>query len=119
GVWVTGTAEYVLAGQCARCLADIAFASEVGFEELFLYPGTEALEADVSRIDAENIDIMPLLHDQIVLELPFSPICQPGCAGLCQECGVNLNEHLDHKHEAPIDPRWEALARFDQAPVKE
>jgi uncharacterized protein len=31
------------------------------------------------------------------------------CAGLCPECGANLNEELGHAHESAPDPRWAKL----------
>jgi len=50
-----------------------------------------------------------LLRDEVVLDLPFQPLCREDCAGLCTVCGVNLNDHPDHEHEVVGDPRWEAL----------
>jgi uncharacterized protein len=29
--------------------------------------------------------------------------------GLCVECGANLNDDPDHRHEAAVDHRWEVL----------
>jgi uncharacterized protein len=44
-----------------------------------------------------------------VLDLPFQPLCRDDCAGLCVECGANLNENPNHRHESDLDPRWAAL----------
>ncbi|HEX8086917.1 MAG TPA: YceD family protein [Solirubrobacteraceae bacterium] len=30
------------------------------------------------------------------------------CAGLCPQCGENLNDH-PHEHERAPDPRWSKL----------
>ena len=35
----------------------------------------------------------------------------PDCAGLCAECGANLNEDPDHAHERGARPRWAKLSR--------
>jgi uncharacterized protein len=45
----------------------------------------------------------------VVLSLPFQPVCQEDCLGLCPECGVRLLDNPGHEHEAPVDPRWAAL----------
>lgn len=55
------------------------------------------------------IDLEPILRDAVVLELPFTPLCRPDCAGLCPECGADLNRDPDHGHAEPIDPRWAGL----------
>jgi uncharacterized protein len=41
--------------------------------------------------------------------LPFQPLCRDDCAGLCVECGANLNDDPGHRHQTAPDPRWEAL----------
>lgn len=51
-------------------------------------------------------------HDAITLALPERLLCRPDCLGLCEVCGVNLNE-VDppgsHGHERPPDPRFAKL----------
>jgi uncharacterized metal-binding protein YceD (DUF177 family) len=32
------------------------------------------------------------LREYLILATPQHPLCQESCAGLCQVCGVNLNE---------------------------
>ena len=60
------------------------------------------------------VDLEPLLRDAVVLALPFQPLCRPDCPGLCAECGARLSDDPDHRHEAPVDPRWAALAELQQ-----
>lgn len=109
GVLVTGTATVELRGQCVRCLEDISTTMEVDIQELFVHPESEAEEDEASRLEGDLLDLEPLLRDGVVLDLPFQPLCREDCQGLCVDCGVNLNEHPDHTHEAPLDPRWEKL----------
>lgn len=112
GVLVTGTAQAELAGECARCLDPIEDDIVARFQELFVYDDSEADEEDegVSRLEADLVDLEPLLRDAVVLALPFQPLCMEDCPGLCVECGANLKDDPDHSHEAPIDPRWAGLA---------
>jgi len=54
------------------------------------------------------LDLEPVVHDAVVLELPLQPVCDEDCPGLCAECGVRLLDDPDHAHET-VDPRWAAL----------
>jgi len=119
GVLVTGTARAVVEGECARCLEPIREDIEVTFQELFVYDDTRQGERDDSEEDDETskleddlLDLEVLLRDAVVLALPFQPLCQPDCPGLCPECGVRLIDEPDHAHEAAIDPRWAALGEL-------
>ncbi len=109
GVLVSGTATVTVTGECVRCLRDISEELEIDLQELFVYPGNEATEDEVSRMEGDLIDLEPLLRDDVVLALPFQPSCQKDCAGLCSVCGVNLNEDPAHRHGLPTDSRWDAL----------
>lgn len=115
GVLVTGTAYADLVGECGRCLEPITDEFEVRFQELYVYDdeaGTESddEDSDVSRTEGDLLDLEPALRDAVVLALPFQPLCQDDCPGLCTECGARLADDPDHTHEAPIDPRWAGLA---------
>lgn len=109
GVLVTGTAKVRLSGNCARCLDEISRTEEVDLQELFCYPGKELDDAEALRIEGELIDLEPVLRDAVVLDLPFTPLCRPDCAGLCPDCGANLNRDPDHGHAESTDPRWAGL----------
>ncbi|WP_026926580.1 YceD family protein [Granulicoccus phenolivorans] len=110
GVLVTGVARAQLTGECGRCLRPIEDDLEIDLQELFLYPDTELDDEEASRIVAEQLDLEPLVRDQVVLELPFMPLCRPDCAGLCPQCGADLNDDPEHSHGDPVDPRWGDLA---------
>ncbi|ACY14436.1 YceD family protein [Haliangium ochraceum] len=65
-------------------------------------------DIDLYGYEGESIDLTPLFHDQVVLAVPFAPLCHEDCKGLCPQCGVDRNrETCDCK--PPIDPRWVAL----------
>ena len=119
GVLVTGTARAVVEGECTRCLEPIHDEVEVTFQELFVYDDTrhgvrdDSDEDDeTSRLEDDLLDLEPLLRDAVVLALPFQPLCQPDCPGLCPECGARLADDPDHGHDEPVDPRWAALAEL-------
>jgi uncharacterized protein len=117
GVLVTGTAQVVVEGECARCLEPIRDELGVTFQELYEYDDTRHRERgdseeddETSRLEDDLLDLEPLLREAVVLALPFQPLCEDDCPGLCTECGARLKDDPDHAHEEPIDPRWAALA---------
>ena len=116
GVLVTGTASAELAGECARCLEPIDDEVDVRFQELFVYDDQDYSSEDdeVSKLEDDLLDLEPLLRDAVVLALPFQPLCEDDCPGLCPECGARLKDDPDHAHEEPIDPRWAGLAALQQ-----
>ncbi len=123
GVLVTGTAVVSLSGECVRCLVGISDELEIDVQELFTYSESDASEDEASRMEGELIDLEPVLRDQVVLDLPFQPVCKADCAGLCSICGANLNDEPDHTHGDELDPRWAALAGLrsgtDESPGSE
>ena len=119
GVLVTGVATASLEGECVRCLEPIRDEIEVTFQELYVYDDQAAADDgaqddEVRRLESDLLDLEPLLRDAVVLALPFQPLCQEDCPGLCVECGARLADDPDHTHEAPVDPRWAGLAALQQ-----
>ncbi len=119
GVLVSGTASAALAGECARCLDPIEDDVTIDIQELYLYgePGGgnddgDDEDDDVSRTEGDLIDLEPVLRDAVVLALPFQPLCQDDCPGLCTECGARLADDPGHRHDEAVDPRWAALGEL-------
>ncbi len=113
GILVSADIDGTATGECGRCLIDIEQAVQVEIQELFAYSSDEAFEYEVHE---DTIDLEPVIRDAVVLSLPFQPVCQEDCLGLCPQCGVRLLDNPGHEHENPVDPRWAALgslAAFD------
>ena len=118
GVLVSGTVRGRASGECVRCLDVIDQEVEVDVQELFTYP--ERVRAAEVEVDDEDevrelvgdlIDFEPALRDAVVPALPFQPVCQADCPGLCSECGARLADDPGHAHDV-VDPRWSALTRM-------
>ena len=105
GVSVTGTVRAPWAGECRRCLAPASGTLEVPVRELYTEDGDG--EETYPLVD-DVVDLEPLAHDAVLLELPVAPLCRPDCLGLCPSCGANRNEETC-TCEPPADPRWAAL----------
>ena len=49
-------------------------------------------ELDSYPIKDNQIDLLPVLRENLILATPLQTLCRESCSGLCQECGSNLNE---------------------------
>jgi len=38
------------------------------------------------------VNLGPDIREEIILDYPLKPLCNPDCKGLCPRCGKNLNE---------------------------
>lgn len=113
GVLVSGTVSATLTGECSRCLTSFSEPIEVDITELFAYPDslTEATteEDEVGRVMGDTVDLEQPIIDAVGLDLPFSPLCQDDCPGLCATCGVAMATAEPGHHHDEIDPRWAKL----------
>ncbi|GAA1279865.1 YceD family protein [Pseudonocardia aurantiaca] len=113
GVYISGTVQAALTGECARCLDELTDEVEVEVSELFAYPDSVTDETtdedELPRVVDEMVDVEQTVRDAVVLALPLAPLCRPDCPGLCPECGEKRADLApDHGHET-LDPRWAAL----------
>ena len=65
-------------------------------------------DLDVFPFDGETIDLEPLFREQFVLAIPYAPLHDEACKGLCPQCGINRNS-ATCSCEKPIDPRLAPL----------
>jgi uncharacterized protein len=49
-------------------------------------------DLELSVYQGEEVDLSPLIREQVLLALVDRPLCREDCRGLCPRCGVNLNE---------------------------
>ena len=60
-------------------------------------------EMDVIFYGGDSIDLSEEIAQQIIMALPYKPLCQETCKGLCSQCGINLNHgscQCDHQDES-------------------
>jgi uncharacterized protein len=96
-----------LTGPCMRCLEPAQPRVEVDAREVDQPGGGEELRSPY--VDGEDLDLGAWARDAYALALPSQVVCRDECAGLCPECGANLNDQPDHAHEREPDPRWAKL----------
>jgi uncharacterized protein len=113
GVYLSGTAQVQLTGECSRCLDPVHDELEIRIGELFAYPDSATEETtdsdEIPRLVDERIDLTQIVRDAVVTDLPMAPLCRGDCPGLCSDCGERWADlPADHAHET-LDPRWAAL----------
>jgi len=99
--------DYLLRGElvgnleapCARCLEPARVHVDVPMTITFVAAANEEVDVDEEE-DADpdmvtfkggEIDLSDELRDALVLAIPFNPLCDEGCRGLCPLCGGNRN----------------------------
>ncbi len=107
GIVATGRVAAPWEAECRRCLATVHGRVEADLRELFR-AGADA-DGEAFPIEGEQLDLAPPVRLALTLDLPLAPVCRDACAGLCPECGADLNEGPCIRHAARVDPRWEAL----------
>jgi uncharacterized protein len=121
GILARGRVTAPLRRICARCLDPYVEEVTVPIEEEFLpsvdpVSGAMAVtdeEPEAQRIDEHNeLDLGPVVRDELSLTEPMHPLCSPDCPGLCAVCGVRLISGPHDHEDEEIDPRLAPLARL-------
>jgi uncharacterized protein len=98
-----------LVGPCVRCLTDAGVSLDVRAREYQATSPGEAEELTSPYLVDDRLDLSAWARDAVALSLPDKILCRADCAGLCPECGRDLNVE-PHEHEQQVtDPRWGAL----------
>ena len=117
GILVSGPLRGPLTLTCARCLTEFEGGFELEVQELFVAPGREVGQDDYEVSADGVIDLEPLVRDNVLPALPFSPLHAADCQGLCERCGGNRNLGECTCTDEPVDARWAALdGLFADAP---
>lgn len=114
-----GNLKALVSRPCDRCLSEISVPLDLALDLLYTPAETgrgrsgeiELQERDLDFAVYENdqIDLDEMVIEQLELSLPSRVLCREDCLGICPQCGADLNvEKCDCN--APIDPRWQALA---------
>jgi uncharacterized protein len=102
---VSGLVAIDVLMECSRCLAEISSRLSRGFTLRFSKEipqdlhgsDTQEVELTADQIGliffrGDEIDFKDTVQEQVVLALPYKPLCHEACKGLCPRCGVDLNK---------------------------
>jgi uncharacterized protein len=118
GLRARGTVRAPWHGVCRRCSKEIDGELVIPVAERFVADPTD--DDDAYAVDGDVVDLLPLVHDAVLLELPIAPLCAMECRGLCPSCGVDRNT-ATCTCAPESDPRWATLdaLRIDARPLSE
>ena len=95
GILATGLVRATAVGVCDRCLDPATFEVAGEIEEYYLFEepdDPEAFEDGYELIGEDRIvDLAGPIYDAVLIDTPFTVLCDPDCKGLCPSCGANLN----------------------------
>lgn len=114
GVLVQGELTMEVETECTRCLTPFFEPVTIELKDTIGLPGASLTPERPVRIHEDGwVDLTPLVREYAWLGLPTSPLCSPGCKGLCPECGGNRNTGECTCADVPsIDPRWAVLQQL-------
>ena len=103
-VRVSGCASARVSLVCSRCL--VTYPDELNSSFTIFYRRASAddineddeielNEQDLvsASYNGEEIDFTHEIQEQLAMEIHLKPLCGEGCKGLCQVCGVDLNQN--------------------------
>jgi uncharacterized protein len=99
-------------GPCYRCLEEAELIEQISASEYEDADPDADDELKTPYLEGGRLELSAWARDAIALSLPETVVCRPDCAGLCPECGRDLNKepHV-HEHDE-TDPRWSELEKL-------
>lgn len=118
GILVKATLHIEAEVTCSRCLIPFSCPLTLDFEEEY-FPTVDVTggtplplpdEPGCFTIDEHHIlDLTEAVCQYALLANPMKPLCRDNCAGLCPNCGHNLNLGPCNCPPQGEDPRWSKL----------
>ncbi|MFZ5998837.1 MAG: YceD family protein [Nitrospirota bacterium] len=120
-VLVKGTVDADVELQCSRCLK--GFTMHIQSPLNVVYDPAEMIsreenyklasdELDTGFYRQDELDTDELLHEQLLLNIPMKPLCDPECKGICPRCGTDLNVSGCTCEIKEIDSRLKVLEQL-------
>jgi uncharacterized protein len=97
---VNAELEVLVELECRRCLSKFSQKLEINFQEYYEQGLPQSQEGEVELQEeelntffftGETIDLSDSIRENILVSLPWNPLCSESCRGLCPTCGANLN----------------------------
>ena len=102
GIVITGTIACTVRHECQRCLTGWDEELLLRVTQLVARAGSEELEDTDYEYDGDELDLEPLLRDEVLTDLPLAPLCRDDCPGLETADQTDLN--TDASEDAAASP---------------
>ena len=120
GILIRGVLDTAIDATCSRCLSSFSWPLTLDIEEEY-FPTTDVIsgaplplpeEPGCFTIDEHYVlDLTEAIHQHLLLAIPMKQLCREDCAGLCPNCGHNLNQGPCDCLPQGVDPRWSKLSK--------
>ncbi|MBP2240015.1 uncharacterized protein J2Z40_000568 [Cytobacillus eiseniae] len=98
---------------CSRTLVDVNFPINVETTETFLLKDLDyETEEEVHRVKGEVIDLMPVIQEILLLEVPMQVFCDDHSEEGAPQSGKDWEVIQEQDKKEKIDPRLAGLAQF-------
>ncbi|KXZ39620.1 uncharacterized protein SAMN05661008_01187 [Alkalithermobacter thermoalcaliphilus JW-YL-7 = DSM 7308] len=118
GLYLDCNIEFSTIDLCSRCLKEVE-TSILSHVKGFLVTSEEEIfeEEDTFVYNGDELDFTEIIENAFILNIPSKILCKENCKGICDKCGVNLNEaqcecFKKEENEEFIDPRLSKLKDF-------
>ena len=121
GIFVRGVLRTEVELTCSRCLSPFSYPVALNINEEYIptvdvvsgVPLSSPEEPGSFIIDEHRvIDLTEAIRQHSLLVIPMKPLCREDCAGLCPNCGHNLNQGPCVCPQQGADPRWSELSKL-------
>ncbi len=97
---------------CDRCLKDCDITINLEFKNEFGLENSRLIFDEMDEpeyIEGLNLNTDQLVYDEILVNWPMKVLCKDDCKGICNKCGLNLNEGTCDCDRTVVDPRMAAI----------
>lgn len=114
-----GDWQVTMVRQCVRCLCAFEWTNKQSCDaqySLHALPDVdEDIQADIEVVPDGVLNLMDVLREDVWLAWEPCVVCKETCKGLCQKCGMDLNQGDCSCNQQPTDHPFAALAamKFD------
>jgi uncharacterized protein len=99
GILIEADFSSSIAAECVRCLDEYEQKLHIAFSDLYAFHSNSVTDSGLIVPEDGNIDLLPLVREYLLIEIPIKLVCREDCKGLCTVCGENLN-HQTCEHQA-------------------
>lgn len=111
---IKGNLDTTIKIPCDRCMEEVDYKIKADFSKDIKFTNDEKQE-DIDYISGYILDLEKLVLNEIMINLPMKVLCSDSCKGICNQCGINLNNKTCQCEDDNIDPRLAGLKDlFDQ-----
>ncbi len=96
---------------CGSCTDEVTYPYTIEVDEFFTNSLIDEEDSDIIYFKGFEVDVIPAIFTNIILNIPMNVLCSDECKGLCPYCGTNRN-NSSCNCEKPIDPRFDLLNSF-------